>query len=583
MLRKLTSICLVISLLFVTGCDQTQSDTGKETSGDVEQNAGNSTVKNESTVDPAIIPEETVVLDVYSQLTNYQGEQQGWFAQEMLERFNVKLNFIYDGSDDFYSRMAESGDLGDIVIFGTDTDQYHSAIEEGLLLDWETDSLLQNYGSDILELMPDAIEKNRSKCDGHVFGFGYDVAYESGEYGDFDYHPDIRWDLYQQIGSPKVVELEDYVDVLKKMKEICPTSDSGQETYGVSLFSDWDGDMMMFAKSTCTNFFGVDELGIGLYNAADGTFQGALEDDGYYIRVLHFYNELYRNDLLDPESQTQGYSGCIEDYQDGRAFFCIFSWMAAPQYNTVEHTADNKIMLPLAAENQNTLVYGLNKNGGNRVWAIGSQTEYPELVMAIINWLCTPEGYLVFNYGPKGVCWDYDLNKNTCILDFGYKVKNGDVLEMPEDSGYTGTWQDGTPQLNNTTWTINTTNPESNGQTYNYQYWPNVLSITVSDIEQEWRDTYNVSSIREYLSGFNYTVSKPNTYSASSKSEELGTKWGNVTSCIREGSWSAVFAETEEEFWTIIADMQQKANEAGYEDCVAWCENEAQLRKASEE
>ncbi len=170
--------------------------------------------------------------------------------------------------------------------------------------------------------MEKALEKNRKISDGHVYGFGYDVATESGEYGDFDYHPDIRWDLYEQIGKPEVTELEDYVDILKQMKEICPTSDSGKETYGVSPFSDWDGDMMMFAKSTCTNFFGMDEFGVGLYRVSDGS----------YLWVLHFYNELYRNDLLAPESRTQGYGGCTEDYQDGAAFFCIFAWLAASQY-----------------------------------------------------------------------------------------------------------------------------------------------------------------------------------------------------------------------------------------------------------
>ena len=37
---------------------------------------------------------------------------------------------------------------------------------------------------------------------------------------------------------------------------------------------------------------------------------------------------------------------------------------------------------------------GMNVLGGNRIWAIGANTEYPELCMAIINYLCTPEGYL---------------------------------------------------------------------------------------------------------------------------------------------------------------------------------------------
>ncbi len=530
----------------------------------------------------AIRPEETVTLDVYSQLSGYQGEQQGWFAQILLDKFNVKLNFTYDGSDGFYERKAESGSLGDIVIWGSDSDQYQSAVENGLLLDWEKNGLLAEYGTYMQEHMGKALEKNRKNSGGHIYGIGYDVAAESGEYGDFDYHPDIRWDLYEQIGKPEVRELEDYVDVLKQMKEICPVSDSGKETYGVSLFADWDGDMMMFAKSACTNFFGKDEFGVGLYDVSDGSFEGCLTKGGSYERVLRFYNELYQNGLLDPESRMQGYEGCVGDYQDGAAFFCIFSWLAAPQYNTVNHTADGKIMLPLAAKNQNTLVYGLNENGGNRLWTIGSQTAYPQLVMALMDWLCTPQGRLTQEYGPKGVGWDYDLQKNTCLIDLPADAAGGERM-MPESSGYTGTWTEGIPQFNNTTWTLYTVNPESNGQTYHTSSWQNVTGANVSEAERRWREEYGVANAREYLSGFSYAVAKPHTYTASSKSPELGEKWGRVTEIIRNGSWDAVYAQTKAEFEQVLADMYRKAQAAGYADCIRWCEQEAARRKSLEE
>lgn len=529
-----------------------------------------------------ILPAEPVTLEVYSQLSSYQGEQQGWFAQILLEKFHVKLNFIYDGSEDFYSRRAESGSLGDIVIWGTDSDQYHSAIRNGLLLDWEEDGLLEEYGSYMKEHMKKALEKNRKNSDGHIYGFGYDVAAESGEYGEFDYHPDIRWDLYEKIGKPPVKELEDYVGVLKQMKEICPLSDSGQETYGVSLFSDWDGDMMMFAKSACTNFFGQDEFGVGLYRVSDGSFEGCLAEGGSYERVLRFYNELYREGLLDPQSETQGSDECMKDYQDGAAFFCIFGWLAAPQYNTVSHTADGKIMLPLAAENQNTLVYGLNENGGNRLWTIGSQTKYPQLVMALMNWLCTPQGRLTQEYGPKGVGWDYDLEKNTCLMDLPAD-DTGKDRRMPEGSGYSGTWSEGIPQFNNTTWTLNTVNPESAGQTYHSKSWPNVKSADVSAAEKRWREENHAADAEEYLSSFRYSVAKPNTYTASEKSPQLSETWGRVTEIIRNGSWDAVFADTQKEFEQILKTMRASADDAGYAECTRWCEKEAARRKALEE
>ena len=79
----------------------------------------------DETEDPAkaipedVIPDETVTLNVFDQLANYSGEQIGWFGQVMLEKFNVKLNIIPD-SDGTYETRMESGDLGDLVIWGND-------------------------------------------------------------------------------------------------------------------------------------------------------------------------------------------------------------------------------------------------------------------------------------------------------------------------------------------------------------------------------------------------------------------------------------------------------------------------------
>ena len=85
------------------------------------------------------------------------------------------------------------------------------------------------------------------------------------------------------------------------------------------------------------------------------------------------------------------------------------------------------------------------------------------------------------------------------------------------------------------------------------------------------------------MSGFEHSISKPNTYTASAKSTELGEKWGKVTEIIRNGSWDAVFADSAEMFEKILAKMYRQADAAGYADCVRWCEEEAARRKASEE
>ena len=135
----------------------------------------------DETEDPAkaipedVIPDETVTLNVFDQLANYSGEQIGWFGQVMLEKFNVKLNIIPD-SDGTYETRMESGDLGDLVIWGNDGDEYLQAVDKGMLFDWNEDDILADYGPYIVEHMQPALEKNTQISGGTTYGIGFDIA-----------------------------------------------------------------------------------------------------------------------------------------------------------------------------------------------------------------------------------------------------------------------------------------------------------------------------------------------------------------------------------------------------------------------
>lgn len=582
----------VVMILSMVGCG---SKAGNDSQTNVQEDTGNlddADSSSDETSDESdgdedsgdladIIPEETVTLDVYSQLANYSGEQIGWFAQVMKEKFNVVLNIINEGDGTFATRMA-SGNLGDIVVFGNDSDEYLQAINAGLLYDWEEDDLVQTYGSYIWEHMQNALEKNRNiSPDGKLYGFGHNVGTSPEEHEAFFYHPDIRWDLYKELGYPEVKTLEDFIDVLEDMVRICPTSDTGGRTYGVSLFPDWDGNMVMFVKATGA-LYGYDEFGFGLYNVNTQTYEDCLKEDGMYLRCLKFYNQLYQRGLLDPDSMTQTYEDMAEAYQTGAAFFTIFDWMGSGLYNTQEHLSQGKAMLPLAAEDQKNLCYGLNINGGNRVWTIGAKTDYPELCMAIINWLATPEGTMTNFYGPKGVTWDYDEEGNPYLTELGEACMSNGETEMTD--GYSGTFSDGTNQINNTTWSMDATNPEAaDGQTFNYNFWKTRISRPVSEIEQDWRDFTGALEPNEYLEKNGHiSIAIGTSYSEAPKSDELMTIWNQVAETIKTYSWRAIYAESDEEYESIVNEMTQKCYEYGYEQCVEFQKKEAEIRASLE-
>ncbi|MFQ9546719.1 MAG: hypothetical protein ACLRZ6_01605 [Lachnospiraceae bacterium] len=122
-------------------------------------------------------------------------------------------------------------------------------------------------------------------------------------------------------------------------------------------------------KSTTSAYFGYDEFGGGLY---DSDKQGIIhaEENGPYLTAPKFYNTLYQKGLLDPDSQTQGYDGMVEDYQNGTAFLNVFNFLGSSLYNSEAHTAEGKMMAPCPPSEAEPIAYGQNIYGGNRPWTI---------------------------------------------------------------------------------------------------------------------------------------------------------------------------------------------------------------------
>lgn len=549
--------------------------------------AGSMTVGMASVLSGCSDKNGVVTLDVYSQLANYSGIQSGWIADILMEKFNVKLNIISDG-DGVYETRMEDGDLGDIIVWGADTDKYVNAVKNGLLYDWNEDDILSEYGSYIKEHMPDAIAKNqnltkditKNKKD-CLYGIGNDVATTSEDHQMFIYNWDIRWDLYKQLGYPKVKDLDDLTQLMVDMQKLCPKDDSGNKTYAVSLWPDWDDSMVMYVKATATAYYGYDELGIGLYDPQTGEYHDAMEKDGPYLQMLKFYNNLYQKDLLDPDSMTQRYDQMGEKVQNGGVLFSIFNYCGSLAYNKEAHTSQGKMMYPMKPEDASPIVYGMNTQGGNYITSIGAATEYPELCMEILNYFVTPEGRMTYGYGPKGECWDYDEEGNTYFTELGKKCHENEKTKMGEK--HKGTYHDGVLQASFSTWSIDAENPDSNGETYNCDNWKSNISVAESEIEQDWRDYNSCISIDEYLEKGKYVVAPGTSFTLDTKDDELKTTWSQVTDEIKSSSWKAIYAKTDAEYEKIVDKMIENTKKYGYDVCIDWCKKQAERRHQLEQ
>ena len=530
--------------------------------------------------------EEPVTLTVYSQIANYSGIQTGWMGDLLLEKFHVKLNIVPDSDGIFQTKMGDK-DLGDIIIWGDRPDQYKQAIEAGLLYDLEEDGLIGEYGKDIVENMPNALDANRELTktitngeDETLYGWGDSVANSSENHKAFFYTWDTRWDLYKKLGYPKVKDLEEFRMMLKKMQKLDPKDDSGNKTYAVSLWPDWDDSMVMYVKATATAYYGYDELGIGLYDPETGTYHDALEENGPYLTMLKFYNELYRDGLVDPDSMTQTFQQMSEKVQNGGVLFSIFNYSGSLPFNTKKHLKKGEYMYCMKPEEAKPLVYGMSTLGGNYITTIGANTEYPELCMKILDYFCTPEGFLNMTYGPQGECWYYDKDGNTHFTELGEECKQDTKTKM---KGHEGTFLDGQMQMSVSTWDLDADNPDSNGETYNSDNWKSNRLAVTTDIQKDWQKHTGCEDLNDYFSKGRFAISPGSSYKKSAKDDDFQTVWKQVTDAIKTQSWIALYAKTDAEFKAAVEKMRKDTAGYGYEKCLEWSRNEAQTRKSLED
>ena len=544
---------------------------------------------------------KVITLDVYSQRANYQGIQTGWFGTLLKEKFNVEFNIIME-TGNTYTTLVEQGDLGDIIVWGATGDNYFDAIEAGLLLDWNQDGILTEYGPYVEQNMAAALKHNADISGGKVYGCASGLATDSSNHDQFFYTWDLRFDIYNEIGCPEIKDLDGLVEVFKQMKAAHPTNENGDETYAVSIWPDWDGSMVMYPKALATAYYGYDEFGIGLYNCETGEFYDCLDKEGPYVEMLRFFNTLYREGLLDPSSMTQDYDTATAKVTAGRTFWSIFNYAGNLLYNTDENLKKGSAMLPVCPTEASPCVYGLGVYGTSTMWSIGSKTEYPDVCMQIINWLSTPEGKIESDYGPQGLMWDYDENGKTYFTELGKKchMDINTVIESDDEKyqAYVGyTFKEGQQQHNFTTWASAAINPNS-GEGYSCDFWASEQTIpeagTIEAIWREWAskttgkdDIITLDDYMEARGEDNYMVSLASTYVESKKDADFKVLWTQVTDKIVEGSWKAIYATSDAEFEKILQETIEAANSygegTGYQQCVEWCEKEAEARYAAEE
>ena len=550
-------LCTVMAVSLLTGCGS-----------DEKKSADNKGSKDGNY-------EEFITVDVYDEFANYQGVQSGWFAKIVKDKFNMELNIIAPnvagGGQTLYQTRSAAGELGDLVLVNTSNGKLNDLVSSGLIMDC-TDLM---DGKDIVENYGEAIDvTNEGLPEEGMFAFpnsvSTDAATESSEGLEPTFGPYIRWDYYKELGYPKMENLDDFLDVLEGMQKLAREKEGSEDIYAISLFKDWDDNMMNNAKQPAC-MYGYDEVGFVL-SKADGTEeQSILDDDSIYMDVLDFFYEANQRGLVDPDSTTQNYDTWSAKYTDGKVLYCPWPWVGQNLYNTAENKAAGQGFMMAPVEDMQIFSYGSCPEGNStQVIAIGSNAEDPQRMADFIDWLYSPEGIELNGQangaaGIKGLTWDVNEDGKPELTEFGKEALPMNDVAVDEEYGG-GNWKDGVSALNFKTVNLEDIDPNT-GAPYNYQEWETTLENNKTALDEDWSAHMGADTTMEYLENHNMLLVAPgSSYSVPEADSNITTVRGQCKSAIVDGSWKMIFAKDDAEFNSLKKDMQKTAKGLGYDD-----------------
>lgn len=532
--------------------------------------------------------EDFIVVDVFDSLANYQGIQSGWFAKLVKDKFNMELNIIAPnvagGGDTLFETRSAAGNLGDLIICSGENGILQDMVTAGLVIDMEPyirDEEIMRFETAIRKLNEDISPSGIYAVPSELSENGPTVPSERLEP---TYGPYIRWDLYKQLGYPEIETLEDLLPILKQMQELQPVTEDGKKTYAFSFFKDWDANLMNAAKQPCC-FYGYDESGFVLVKADSSDYQSIIDEDSLYVRVLKWYFDANQMGLVDPDSAVQTYEDFKQKYERGQLLYSPWPWVAQTQYNTLANTEQGKGFMMADIEDMSIYSYGCSPDGNHKtVIAVGSKAQDPERMADFINWLYSPEGIsangvlsMADTAGPMGLCWEYGKD-GPYLTEFGKEALLKGNVQVPEEWGG-GDFAEGISELNYMP--VGKSELDNLGYPYQYLIWDSVTAMEETPLDKDWKAKMDADNTLDYLIKNNKLMVSPGCgYTAPAETSEETAIRKQCRTVVQKYSWNMIFAETEEEFYQLLDDMQREVKSLGYEQILAFDMKNAKAKEA---
>lgn len=505
----------------------------------------------------------------------YKGE---YFASR---GFNLE---VWAYSDERTNTILASGDLPDVMyVSGNNLDVM---IEGRMLLNLDThlNKMPNALSYQPLSTALNYIRRFRSAGTGSIYGFPTGVGDSSTKYSVADSTErnavKVRWDVFQQIGSPKPQNFNELLNVMEQMLRASPKDSGGNPFYGTILNNGSDTDywacMVMWYR-----WQGYLETHLPYLletNMARGQVQSILNTNSLYYQGLRWYNQAYRRGLMDPDSINNDRPTQKVKVDDGYALIpsgYLPGW--APTFYEV-YIPNTNIYYSYSS------MYG----NPNILISVSAKTRNLDASLAFLNMLCDADANFIITNGPDGDYWYSDSRGNAFFTDAGmnhlrssamgdstgYALKNGEKLEL---------W--------NTPWVVSTAAETSyldgmgNHRIPRVQQWRETNELnSQSEAFRRWQQYSGYASWKDWLNA-NNTYFPVSPYDGvfnfcALPDDNMRLTLSAIRDTVVSASWQMVYANSDSEFQNIWNKMVSDCQGLGAQRIIDWRVADIQNAKA---
>lgn len=376
----------------------------------------------------------------YSSWTHTWGDDE--FSAYMADKFNITVNYFAgeNDPDGKLNIMMASNDMPDAIFMNAGS--LHDKIAR------------QGYFVDLATLMYDgchyeqdvaAATVNMKKIDGKLYDF-FNWTRKGATGGNYQWL--VNTAVYEEMGSPALDTFQDMYDYLLAVKE------AGTQSYnGQSLTPFYTGtDNGFYVYSPLYRSAGGENIINSYWTHKDGTVQHMINDEKM-VEILSIANDWFNAGLFDATIFTDSTEQLVEKLSNGRAAMAYYDFSQDNSNNfrrlTQEssggkadwgvlgyHVKTDGFMFP--AMDGVEVVYGDINGGDGTPTSITTAAEQPQRIFDWLDWIASPEGSLMMQYGPIG---------GTMLEDIDYSGElPAPILKKPisdftsEESDNTGAW-----------------------------------------------------------------------------------------------------------------------------------------------